>query len=101
MDAQQAQQTGYWFGVVFGSLVVGMICGLVPWYFGRRRERPGVGSAGMLACVVMGFLLGLLGAVPTALAFTIVIALLPAPKKKRVGSPRSLAPRTPSAPYEV
>ena len=102
MDAQQAQQAGYWFGVIFGALVVGMICGLLPWFLGRRRGHPGVAAAGMLACVVGGFLFGLIGAVPTALVFAIVIALLPAPKKKvRARAGRSLAPRTPSAPYEV
>jgi MFS family permease len=102
MDAQQAQQAGYWFGVVFAALLVGMLCGLIPWIFGRRRGHPGVASGGMLACVVAGFIGGLIGAVPTALVFAIVIALLPAPKKKvRPGAGRSLAPRTPSAPYEV
>jgi MFS family permease len=102
MDAQQAQQAGYWFGVVFAALLVGMLCGLIPWFFGRRRGHPGVAAAGMLTCVVAGFIGGLIAAVPTALVFAIVIALLSAPKKKvRAGAGPSLAPRTPRAPYEV
>ena len=102
MDPQQAQQTGFWFGVVFTALLVGMICGLIPWFFGRHRGMNGVASAGMLACVVAGFVAGLIGAVPTALVFAIVIAVLPAPKKKtRARGDRDMAPRTPWEPYEV
>jgi ABC-type Mn2+/Zn2+ transport system permease subunit len=102
MDAQQAHQAGYWFGVVFGALMVGMLCGLLPWFLGRWRGHPGVAAAGMLACVVGGFLFGLIGAVPTAVVFAIVIALLPAPKKRvRARDDWDLAPRTPRAPYEV
>jgi hypothetical protein len=75
------------------ALLAGMICGLLPWFLGRKRGHPGVASAGMVACIV---------AVPTAIVFAIVIALLPAPKKeKKPESSRSLAPRMPSAPYEV
>jgi hypothetical protein len=102
MDEQQAYQTGFWFGLVFMALLAGMICGLLPWFLGRKRGHPGVASAGMVACVVAGFLRGLIAAVPTAIVIAIVIALLPAPKKKKKpGSGRSLAARTPSAPYEV
>jgi hypothetical protein len=103
MEAEQAQQVGFYFGVIFGSLLVGMILGLIPWFYGRHRGMNGVASAGMLACVVGQFLFGLRASLPLAVVFAIAIAVLPAPKKKkrRTDPARNLAPRPPRAPYEV
>ena len=102
MEEQQAFQVGFFFGFVFVRFLIGFLCGLLPWFYGRHRGMNGVASAGMLLCTIMGFIGGLIAAVPTAVVFAIVIAVLPAAKKK--GRPKSFEAykaRTPGAPYEI
>ena len=102
MEDQQAYQVGFFFGFIFVRFLIGFLCGLIPWFYGRHRGMNGVASGGMLVCTIAGFLAGLIGAVPTAVVFAIVIALLPAPKRKaRAKSFEAYKARTPSAPYEI
>src|SRR4051794_13196860 len=60
-----AYQHGYRFGVIFGALAVGALCGLIPLKMGQSRGQAALGGVGFVACVGAGFLLGLTGALPT------------------------------------
>src|SRR5438477_6962276 len=70
-------QLAFRIGVAFGAVMVGVICGLVPLITGIVRRRPALAFGGLCACVVSGFLLGLLLAVPVSALFTVLIYLLP------------------------
>lgn len=60
---------GYQFGVIFGAFFVGVLCGLLPLLLGQKRGQQTLGIVGMVVCVGAGLLLGLTGAVPSALLF--------------------------------
>ena len=66
---------------LIGALFAGALCGLWPLAAGARKGRPGLGVTGFVACVGSGFFLGCLLALPTAILFSVLIALLdhPAP----------------------
>ncbi len=60
-------------GVVIGALLVGVVCGIAPLVMGIRRDQLSLGLGGFAACVVAGFLFGLLLAVPTCGVFVWLI----------------------------
>jgi hypothetical protein len=55
------------------AIVAGVVCGLVPLIFGLVRGETGLAWGGFGACIVAGFLLGLLLALPMAIIFTVLI----------------------------
>lgn len=78
MDAQQeaqqrAEQIGFWIGIFIGGFIVGTLCGLVPFFVARSYSRPTLGLWALVACMIAGLILGLIGAVPTSIIFTIII----------------------------
>jgi hypothetical protein len=58
------------FGLVAGSLLVGVLLGLIPLILGRYLGQTKLGQLGFLISVVAGFIAGILGALPVALGFT-------------------------------
>lgn len=90
MDPQQAQQVGYWVGVLFGGGCVGALCGILPLSLGRSRQRAGLATTGFVLCLLAGLVLGLLGAVPMMVVVSLIIVVLgPAARKptKSSGKP--------------
>jgi len=71
----QPATVGYWVGVFAGGFVVGLLCGLVPFFVGRKKDRASLGVAGLIACVVSGLILGIILALPVAIIFTAVIVV--------------------------
>ena len=69
-------------GVLFGAILVGCICGLLPLYIGNRIGRPGLGLAGFLSCVVSGGFFGIRLALPAAILFTGAMLFLAKPESK-------------------
>jgi hypothetical protein len=61
--------------IIFGG-IAGAVCGLLPFFLGRSRGRRGLGIGGLVACILSGFVLGLLAAVPMAILFTIIIVAM-------------------------
>ena len=106
-----AYANGFMVGALMGGLLVGLLCGLIPLKMGKARGSHGLAYGGMAACAVAGLALGLLGALPTAGLFALIISLTTAsPKSTSPGqggtgmtkdNPYG-APRSPSRePYEL
>ena len=70
---KQAYQNGVWFGMLFGGLLIGSLIGLIPLKFGSSRGDDVVGKVGFFACIVGGFISGILGAFSMAIGFVIAI----------------------------
>jgi hypothetical protein len=62
--------------VLVGALFAGAVCGIWPLSAGAHRGRPGLGVTGFVCCVVSGFLLGCLLALPIAVFFRLLIGAL-------------------------
>lgn len=73
--------------MIIGAVVIGALCGLIPFFLGRRRGRAGLGLAGLISCIVGGFLLGIILALPLALIFAVIIAALPNLSDKAASRP--------------
>jgi fructose-specific phosphotransferase system IIC component len=56
-------------GMVAGSLLVGVLLGLIPLILGRYLGQTRLGQLGFLISVVAGFIAGILGALPVAVGF--------------------------------
>jgi hypothetical protein len=71
---------------VVAALVAGVICGLFPLVYGLTRGRTSLAAGGFVACVVGGFILGLILAVPMAVLFCWLIH-----RRSRVARPAAAA----------
>jgi hypothetical protein len=60
-------------GMLFGGAVAGALCGLLPYFIGKKKSQEKLGSIALLACIVAGVALGLILAIPTAVVFVAVI----------------------------
>lgn len=60
---------------IIGALVVGIICGLAPLIAGKVKNQFKLGLIGFICCIVGGFILGIILALPAAIIFTLVITL--------------------------
>jgi hypothetical protein len=58
---------------IVAALAIGVICGLVPLIYGLRKGQTGLAWGGFAACIVAGFLLGIILALPVAAVFTWLI----------------------------
>jgi len=67
-------------GVLLGSLIAGVICGLWPLLAGLSKGRPIMGIIGFFACIPSAFVLGCLLALPVAFVFKTLISVLPSPE---------------------
>jgi MFS family permease len=72
--------SAYTFGLLVGAIFSGVICGLWPLSAGAKKGLPVIGIIGFAACVVSGFVLGCILALPTALFFRLLISVFPSPE---------------------
>lgn len=63
----------YWIASIIGALAVGFVFGLVPLICGLVKKRVGLAIGGFAACLVGGFILGLILALPMCALFTVLI----------------------------
>lgn len=83
----------YLAAATVAGLAVGAICGLLPFIMARRRGRSSLGSGALITCICFGGILGLILAVPTMVAFSIVIlGLGPLPVRRGLMPPFPLTP---------
>ena len=68
-----AEQTAHLIGILLGALFVGALCGLLPLFVGLKRQKTGLAVAGLISCVIGGFILGIILALPVAIVFTVII----------------------------
>jgi len=68
-----AQQPGFWAGVLLGGAGVGAIAGLVPLFLGVRKDKMWLAVGGFLASVAGGLAAGIIGAAILAGIFSLLI----------------------------
>ena len=67
--------SGYGFGVLFGALLMGAALGAIPMIVGYRRNKKGLGIAGLVCCIAGSLFLGLFLSIPFCVIFTVIIAV--------------------------
>jgi hypothetical protein len=67
---------------MFVSMMIGVVCGLIPLAVGLSRDRMIMGLAGFVLCILAGFFLSALGALPMASLASLAIAIAGRPAKK-------------------
>lgn len=65
--------TGYAIGLILGSLLTGALFGLGPLITGNIKQQKSLGIAGFFACLVSGFILGIILALPVCIIFIVLI----------------------------
>ncbi len=65
--------TGFVVGQIFGAIVMGMLCGCLPYYQAKKVGNLELAQISLASCTLAGLILGIILALPTAIAFTIVI----------------------------
>ena len=61
--------------MLIGAVISGTLCGLIPYFFGKKRGQPTLGIAGLVACIVGGLIAGIILALPVAGVFALIIAV--------------------------
>ena len=69
----EPEQIGYFIGLILGAFVAGAICGLLPMIIALKKQRRKIALISWISCVISGFILGLILAVPVSIIFTVVI----------------------------
>ncbi|MDC7293267.1 MULTISPECIES: hypothetical protein [unclassified Butyrivibrio] len=69
--------SAYAIGAVVGSLVMGIVLGLVPLITGIKKQKVGLGVGGFFACLVGAFVLGILLGAPLCGLFMFLILRKP------------------------
>ena len=66
-----------WFraAMIWGALVTGGLCGLLPLLVGVWRKKTALGFTAFVACLVGGSILGIILALPIAIIMTVIIAV--------------------------
>ena len=81
--ASTAPDLAFTIGTLVGGFVAGMLCGMIPYHFGKKRKQPQLALAGLMTCTLSGVILGLLLALPVAGGFSLAIALRSKPEKPK------------------
>jgi|TARA_B100001971_G_C18032242_1_gene453170 hypothetical protein len=63
----------YTFGMLFGALSVGILCGIIPFKLGKKHNKEGWGLAGLITSIIGGLSLGIILALPLAGVFSAII----------------------------
>ena len=64
--------------MLIGGVIAGTLCGLIPYFFGKKRGQSKLGTIGLVSCIVSGMILGVILALPVAGVFALIIATRPA-----------------------
>lgn len=67
--------------IVFGSLLMGALLGLIPFFYGRKKGYDTMGVICMVLCMIGSFIAGLFLSVPICLVSVIVIAVKKKPTR--------------------
>jgi uncharacterized membrane protein AbrB (regulator of aidB expression) len=79
--------------MLIGAVIGGTLCGLIPYFFGKKKGQPTLGVVGLVCCIVAGLIAGIILALPTAGVFALIIAVRPNPQLP--GAPPGAPPGTP------
>ena len=64
------EQTSYVVSTILITVLIGVICGLLPFFVARKRRHPGLAWGGFITSVVGSAFLGIVLALPFAIIFT-------------------------------
>jgi hypothetical protein len=78
-----AVDSNYLIIAIIAGGIAGFVVGLFPLIIGHVLDQKRLGVTGIITCVICGFILGLLLAVPVALGFTVAIAIKSRNKRKK------------------
>lgn len=67
--------SGYGFGLLLGALLMGAALGAIPMIVGYKKDKKGLGIAGLVCCTVGSLFFGLLLSVPFCVVFTVIIVV--------------------------
>ena len=85
-------------GLIVGGLVAGALCGLIPFFVGKKGGQTTLGNAGLICCIIGGAIGGIILALPVAGVFALIIATRPA--NPTAGAPPG-APGAPPGPGPI
>lgn len=60
-------------GLILGGLAMGYLCGLIPFFVGKKKGQQDLANTALIVCTISGLGLGILLALPVAIVFTVVI----------------------------
>lgn len=86
-------------GLIVGGLIAGALCGLIPYFVGKKRGQTTLGNAGLISSIIGGMIGGILLALPVAGVFALIIAARPA--NPTAGTPPGMPPGTPPGPGAI
>lgn len=67
------ERIGFFIGTLLGGGVVGLICGLLPYFIGMKKDNRRLGKFALYACIASGLILGIILALPMGIAFSVAI----------------------------
>jgi hypothetical protein len=73
---ENAVKLDYMIGNFLGAAAAGLVCGLIPFFAGRNRDRI-LAEKGLYASIGIAFVLGVIGALPMAIGFTVAVSRKP------------------------
>lgn len=84
------EQLFYWYGVFIGSVIMGLLIGLIPLIVGLRMKKTELAITGFVCCLAGSFILGLFLSIPCCIGFTAAILILAKKREKeRFGTSES------------
>jgi hypothetical protein len=82
-------------GLIVGGLIAGALCGLIPFFVGKKRGQTTLGNAGLVCSIIGGAIGGIILALPVAGVFALIIAARP------VGQTPGTPPGAPPGPGPI
>ena len=66
---------GHYIPLLIGGGVVGLVCGLVPYFVGKKQSNNKLGKIALWSCITSGLISGIVLALPVAIIFSIIITV--------------------------
>lgn len=76
--------TAFFVQTFIGGMLAGLACGVLPLVVGKMRDRMKLGVLALFLCVVSGSVLGIIVALPVAIAFSVVFITSEDPAMSRI-----------------
>lgn len=77
-----AYEMGYFIGLIVGSIGMGIVMGLIPFFIAKKNGRKDLGMIGIVICVFANFLSGIYLSIPACIAYSIAMVIVTRKKKQ-------------------
>ena len=78
--------------MLIGAVIGGGLCGLIPYFFGKKRGQKTLGIVGLVCCIAAVLIAGIILALPTAGVFALIIAVRKDETSATPGAPPGAPP---------